>query len=378
MDVPPQFKSPGFSREKLLPLLEQGRLDGILLTSPENVFYTTGYTVLPSSGNPILYSLRNRLPFYVFVDRRGKVSLLCWGFSTFGVEFGADEVIGFENYAGALEALEALLTKQMGPQHTLGIESTCPYYVLALLEEKVKPGGLQVVDGIMAQLRLIKSDAEIDLIQKSTEIIETTLAELYDLAYVGMSRLELMQEGKARLYKNGATGISHLTFTFGHANPEIAIGETLQEGDLVTMDLGGIYQGYTSDNRRYMFAGVPPAALLEHYEAMVRIVDAVGEALVPGTSYAELFKYALDLFEKHAVEPLERFNHVGHNIGLETEEEWLTDDPNLSVRAGMTINIELYSIAATGHFIGDEETYLIDSSGPTRISHLPRQIKLVA
>ena len=43
----------------------------MLLSSPENVFYTTGYTALPSSGNPILYTLRNRLPYFSHVDSEG-------------------------------------------------------------------------------------------------------------------------------------------------------------------------------------------------------------------------------------------------------------------------------------------------------------------
>ena len=69
---------------------------------------------------------------------------------------------------------------------------------------------------------------------------------------------------------------------------------------------------------------------------------------------------------------------MGHNIGLETEEEWL-DAP---VRAppstpGMAINIELYTLTETGNQIGNEETYFISDSGPERVSVLPREIRVV-
>jgi len=97
----PRFHPPGFDRQKACELMKARDVDGILLTSPENVFYTTGYTALPGSGNPILYALRNRLPFFSYVDTEGRVSLLCWGFSTEGVDFGADDVIGFNDIAGA-------------------------------------------------------------------------------------------------------------------------------------------------------------------------------------------------------------------------------------------------------------------------------------
>ena len=373
-----RFHPIGLDQSKLRALIQRHDLAGILLTSPENVFYTTGYTALPSSGNPILYTLRNRLPFFSYVNREGQTTLLCWGFSAEGVDFGADALIGFNDFAGALHEVRTLLARELADGERLGIESTCPYYVLRLIEETVPHSGVPVVvDGIMASLRLIKSAAEIALLKKSTEIIEQTVGELYGILHRGMSRVDLTREAKYRMIRNGATGISHITFSFAQANPEVAIAETLDEGRLVTLDLGGIYDGYCSDNRRYAYSGQIPRSLLDRYNAMIEIVDAVGAALVPGTTYAELFGLGLDLYEQHDIAALARFTHVGHNIGLETEEQWLDDDPHSKVEAGMVINIELYSIAETGEQIGNEETYIVGPAGPERISVLPREITLV-
>jgi len=114
--------------------------------------------------------------------------------------------------------------------------------------------------------------------------------------------------------------------------------------------------------------------LQQRYDTMVEIVDAVGAALIPGTSYASIFRRAIELYEHHGIKLLERFTHVGHNMGLETEEQWLDDDATATIEAGMVINIELYSMAETGEQIGNEETYVVQPSGPTRISVLPREI----
>jgi Xaa-Pro aminopeptidase len=356
---------------------EQG-LGGLLLTSPENVFYTTGYTALPSSGNPILYTLRNRLPFFSYIDGDGTITLLCWGFSAEGVDFGADRLVGFNDAAGALRAVSSVVGQALPAGQRLGIESTCPIYLVTLLQEQDLLGQAPVVaDSLLASLRLIKSPEEIALLKKSTEIIETTVAELYGLLHLGMSRLELMHEARHRMIRNGAMGISHITFSFAGANPEVAIDETLEAHRLATLDLGAIYEGYCSDNRRYAYCGQAPDSLLDRYAAMVEIVDAVGNALVPGARYADLYQLAIDLFARHDVPLLGRFSHVGHNIGLETEEQWLDDDPVATVQAGMVINIELYSHAPTGEQIGNEETYVIQETGPIRISTLPRQIRLV-
>lgn len=373
-----RFHPAGLDKEKVRRLMDEQNLDGLLLTSPENVFYTTGYTALPSSGNPILYTLRNRLPFFSYVTRGGHVTLLCWGFSAENVDFGYDSLVGFNDFGGALRALRTLLRDTLAAEARLGIESTCPYYVLNELQDAgLSTVSLSVADGLLARLRLIKSTAEIELLKTSTAIIEKTVDELYGVLQRGMSRIDLTREAKYRMIRNGATGISHITFSFAQANPEVAIGEPLDEGRLVTLDLGGIYNGYCSDNRRYAYAGAIPDSLLRRYEVMVEIVDRVGAALIPGASYADIFNLALDLYAEHGISNLARFTHVGHNIGLETEEEWLTDNSEARVEEGMVINIELYSIAETGEQIGDEETYAIGADGPARISGLPRVIRQV-
>jgi Xaa-Pro aminopeptidase len=373
-----QFGTAGFDKRKLHALMQERGLDGILLTSPENVFYTTGYTTLPSAGNPILYTLRNRLPFFSYMDAAGDVTLLCWAFAAESVEFGADAVIGFNDHGGAMRAVEELVGERLGADGTLGVESTCPYSILQLLEgigrTRQPPA---IVDWLLDRLRLIKSPAEVELLERSLQIVEQSVAELYDTLHLGMSRMDLTQNAKERMAHNGAGGMSHVTFSFASANPEFAIHEPLERGSLVTLDLGGVYGGYCSDNRRYAYGGPVPASLQERYEAMVDIVDTVGAALVPGASYGSLYQLALDEFADHGIELLKRFTHTGHNIGIETEEQWLDDSDDLTVASGMVICIELYSIAETGQQIGDEETYVIEAAGPRRISVLPREIRVV-
>jgi Xaa-Pro dipeptidase len=373
-----RFGTAGFDKRKLHALMQERGLDGIVLTSPENVFYTTGYTTLPSAGNPILYTLRNRMPFFSYVDAAGDVTLLCWAFAAESVEFGADAVIGFNDHAGAMAALRALVGERLTAGQTLGVESTCPFSVLQLLDDVRGAGeAVTVVDDVVNRLRLIKSPAEIALLERSIQIVEQSVQELYDTLHLGMSRMDLTRDAKERMARNGAGGMSHVTFSFASANPEFAIHEPLEIGSLVTLDLGGVYEGYCSDNRRYAYGGPVPASLQERYEAMVEIVDSVGAALVPGASYASLYQLALDRFDDHGIELLKRFTHTGHNIGIETEEQWLDDSPDLAVEAGMVICIELYSIAETGQQIGNEETYVIEDTGPRRISVLPREIRVV-
>ena len=373
-----RFAPVGLDTEALSHAMRSRGLAALLLTSPENVYYTTGYTTLPSAGNAILYMLRNRLPFFSLVTTDGRVTLLCWKFSTWNMEFGVDAVVGFNNLAEGIQAVRSVVAQALGARGVLGIESNCPYLVLEGVGALTGAVRTRVADDLLDQLRLVKSEPELACLQTSIDIIETTCSELFGVLRIGMGRNELTREAKVRLMRNGADGISHLTFSFGQANPEFDIDEPLAPGHLVTLDLGGIYRGYCSDNRRYAYAGQVPDELRDCYERMVAIVDAVGEALVPGTSHAQLMDLARALYARHGLEPLPRFNHVGHNIGLETEERWLDDDADARIRPGMVINVELYTMAATGDQIGDEETYAVGPNGPTRLSRLPREIREIS
>jgi Xaa-Pro aminopeptidase len=232
---------------------------------------------------------------------------------------------------------------------------------------------LALADRVITDARLIKSPPEIERLARSLAIVERTVGELFGELELGASRVALMERAKRALLAGGADGVGHVTFTFGTTNPEIALDEALEPGRLAVLDLGAIVDGYCSDNRRYAYAGEVPAQLRERHETMVAIVDAVGAGLLPGTPYRDIQELTRSLHREHGVELMPRFTHAGHNIGLETEEEWIVDDTDATVRSGMVINIELYSLL-DGVQIGDEETYVIGDA-PRRISVLPRAIR---
>ncbi|MEW5938053.1 MAG: aminopeptidase P family N-terminal domain-containing protein, partial [Chloroflexota bacterium] len=239
----------GLDRARLTALLQARGLDGLFLSSPENVFYATGLPCLPTSGNPIIYALRNQLPFFAFAGSDGSLSLLCWAQAAMGIEYGTEDVRSFFTYDMAVGELAAFVQEKLKPGCALGVDSTFPYSALQLIQENVEPINFIVADDLIHELQLVKSAAEIERIRQSTLIVDKTVMELAGVLRPGMSRLELIQEAKARLHKNGAHGVDHVTVAFGPANPEVALNETLEANQIVTLDLGAVYEGYVSDNR---------------------------------------------------------------------------------------------------------------------------------
>ncbi|MBP8972888.1 MAG: aminopeptidase P family protein [Anaerolineae bacterium] len=371
-----RFEPLGLNKAELLKRMGEAGLDGVLLTSPENVFYTTGYPALPSSGNPILYALRNVLPFFSYVSARGKTTLLCWGGAATGVTYGVDAVKTFPDIAGAYQELASVLSADLTSSSRLGIESSCPYAVLQVAGQIVQPQHLVTVDRAMMLTRMVKSSQEVALLEKSIQVVEQTVSELMDMVHLGVDRPSLMQAAKVGMMRRGASGISHVTLSFGASNPEVEVYEKLQSGKLVTLDLGAIVSGYYSDTRRLMFSGEIPSGMSALHQTMCAIVDEVGGALAPGKTFGEVYDLAMALYDRQGLKPF--IPNIGHTIGLQVEEIWLyPENAALVLEAGIVLNLEMYAVYETGELIGDEETYVIAESGVRQLTHLPTPIRPV-
>lgn len=369
-----KFETIGFYKETLLKKMKEKDIDAVLLTTPENVMYTTGYPCLPGSGNPILFALRNQFPFVSFIEPDGSVTLGCWIGAVLGdVQFGCDHMEIWADRSGAQITLKNIFSVKCLSGKTIGIESRMPVYMRDIILQTAKDVKFEYIDDVMDSLRLIKSEYELDMIIKATMIAEATLKELIaEVVRPGITRPELIQEAKWRMIRNGATGVGHVTISFGTSNPEVSINETLGEGQLVAIDLGASYYGYLSDIRRHAFTGEVPEALSALNKKMVDIVDEVSKYLVPGTTAREIYDQAVKIYEREGLIPL--IVTAGHSIGLMTEEAWLYGGSDFELSPDMVINIELYYNFAEGVEIGDEETYIVTETVPRRITALPTEI----
>ena len=369
-----KFYPAGFNISRFMNLMESFGVDGVLITSPENVFYITGYPSLPSSGNPILFAIRNHYPFYAYINRKGETFLIAWEYSLLDIDLGVDHLIKHVNQDHALKGLRELLQQELGVGSNLGLESTCPFQLTTIIQDWVSPSKITVVDEIFDQLRLIKSPTELSILKKSCRIVEQTFLDLLPLIKPGLYRSDLIKASKARMIHNGASGIGHCTISFGASNPEVEINEVLEKDRLVIIDLGAMHYGYASDIRRMLYTGQVPKKMKLLHSIMCKIVETIGNSLVPGAAVKDLCAQAEMLLLRNGLEP--NFTHIGHTMGLQTEEIWCDRTSTMKLEPGMVVNVELYSMMSTGENIGDEETYIVTNDSSERITQLPREIRM--
>jgi Xaa-Pro aminopeptidase len=163
------------------------------------------------------------------------------------------------------------------------------------------------------------------------------------------------------------------------ASPYGASRRVLQAGDLVVVDIGSTWGGYTGDESRTYVVG--PAT--EEQRALFAVAraaeDAVLEMLRPGVAVADLYAAAEAVVAQGALPyfspgSLTLPGFVGHGIGLELDEPpilWPRDEAR--VQAGMVLAIEIeVSAPAWGMMVKLEDTVVVRADGHEILTVTPR------
>lgn len=199
----------------------------------------------------------------------------------------------------------------------------------------------------------IKSKAEIDLMRKPCQIVAVILQELQELVKPGVSTFDLDLYAQTRTKELGAKPAFKGYHGFPASlcvsiNEEVVHGipskkRILQEGDIVGVDFGVIYDGWFGDSAKtYPVGKVSPEAM--------KLIENTEKCLYLGIEQAKAGNHLFDI--GHAiqsfVEPLGYGvvrEFVGHGIGRSLHED--PQVPNFGVKGrgmqlkeGMVLAIE--------------------------------------
>jgi Xaa-Pro aminopeptidase len=202
-------------------------------------------------------------------------------------------------------------------------------------------------------MRQIKSPGEIALLTKAIELsVDAQLAAmrmvrpgLYEYQ-VAARMVEIHAYGGCETEAYAPIVGTGLHSTILHFNELDAL---IQDGDVVLMDVGGQYSGYTADITRTLPAnGHFTPRQREIYEIVLGAQNAVLAAMKPGMTLGRqgpnsLFTIAYDYINTHGADRQGRslgryFIHgLGHHIGLEVHD---AGDPNRPLEPGMVVTDE--------------------------------------
>jgi methionyl aminopeptidase len=199
---------------------------------------------------------------------------------------------------------------------------------------------------------IIKSQREIELMRRAGEITALTLKEVERYIKPGITTMELDKIAEEFILSQKATP----TFKGYHGfpasictsiNKEVVHGipglRTLKDGDIISIDVGAVFEGYNGDAARTFPVGNVEANA-------IRLIEVARQSFFEGIAFAKPKFRLSDI--SHAVQNyVEGHNfsvvrdYVGHGIGQNMHED--PQIPNFGppgkgprLRPGMTLAIE--------------------------------------
>lgn len=228
--------------------------------------------------------------------------------------------------------------------------------------------------GLIQGLRVIKNQDEIQAIRAAQDLADRTFAEVRPLIRAGVRESDIAFEIESRFRKAGGENAFPSIVASGPngAKPHAGASErVIEDGDMVTIDMGAKLGGYNSDMTRTVAVGQPSAELRRIYNAVLEAEQAAVKAVKPGVKTADLDKLARDILTTHGLG--EAFAHsLGHGVGLEVHEApGLRGTSEEVLAAGMVITIEPGAYIPGLGGVRIEDLVLVTENGYEVLSHSP-------
>jgi len=242
---------------------------------------------------------------------------------------------------------------------------------------------------LMIPLRSVKSDWEIEQLQKAIAITGSGIKNIMKKAKVGMMEYELDAILKYEINRSGmkhigfksiiAAGKNAATLHYEKNNSKIG------KDEMVLLDVGAACNGYSADiSRTFPVTGKFTKRQKQVYSEVLSINKQIIEMVKPGVGFKELNKKTVELIQnslmklkliKDKTEYRKYYMHsVGHHLGMDTHDLGTRDSV---LEAGNVITIEpgIY-IPEESIGVRIEDDILVTSNGYQNLSeNIPKEIK---
>ena len=342
--------------------MQRHDLAAILLTTEPEVRYFTGFhtrfwespsrpwfVILPQNGAPVavIPSIGAALMGQTWVE----------DIRTWSAPDPIDDGVSL-----LIDALQ-----QIGGGGRIGVPSGMESHLRMPLADfgRLQAAGLVFGDdaGIIAQLRAVKAEAEIEKIARACTIAGRAFDRVGEVARQG-AKLDSVFRGFQRLLlEEGADWVPYLA---GGAGPKgyadvisPAGPQPLAMGDVLMLDTGAVWDGYFCDFDRNFSIGVPARQMAQPWNQLLEAALAGVEAARPGAEAADVWRAMASV-----VGGGDTAGRLGHGLGMQlTEGLSLTARDHTVLEAGMVITLEPGIETGDGMMLVHEENIVIRDGG---------------
>lgn len=345
-------------------LMKNKGFDAVLVTSPENHLYMSGF------GNPDGTLLICADSAYALQDFRY-------------IEAAKREINGddFEVVMPDRRVREWLreALPYAGVKTLAYEDESMPCREMEILKKALRGVDMVPAGDIFSELRVIKDESEVECIVKAQRIAEQSFEELLGEITYDCTETYLAAKLEFLMKKNGSEGISFDTIAVSGRNSSSPHGVPrnvrIEKGPL-TFDFGAMIGGYHSDMTRTVIVGRADGEMRSLYNKVLEAQLAVLDVIKEGESMYKMDKIARDIIDSDK-RYRGAFGHsLGHGVGLQIHEA-----PNLSpssggdvLRAGHIVTVEpgIYLEGRYGCRI--EDMVHITEGGAENLTKCPKDI----
>ncbi|WP_161889230.1 aminopeptidase P N-terminal domain-containing protein [Pontibacter russatus] len=174
---------------------------------------------------------------------------------------------------------------------------------------------------IMHQLRAVKSEQEVALIQQACDITEKAFRRLLGFIRPGVMEYEIEAEICHEFLRNRSRGPAYASIIASGGNACILHyvdnNQECEDGELVLMDFGAEYANYAADMTRTVpVSGKFTPRQRDIYNSVLTVMRAASQMLVPGNTLDQYHKFVGTLMENELI-----------RLGLLNESDVRNQDP---------------------------------------------------
>ncbi|MEU9191511.1 aminopeptidase P family protein [Streptomyces hundungensis] len=345
-------------------------LAGVLVAPGPDLVYLTGYRptavterltvlVLAAGQEPVLVVPTLEAPDAEHADGAAALTLRDW-------------TDGKDPYAVTAPLLDVNgrfgVSDNAWAMHLLGFQKELPGTSYVSLTEA------------LPMLRAVKDEHELARLDAAGAAADEAYGEIVKVAFAGRKETDVAADLAALLLTYGHSQVDFTVVGSGPngANPHHEAGDrTIEHGDMVVLDFGGLKHGYGSDTTRTVHVGEPSAAEQRVHDVVREAQQAGFDAVRPGVACQDIDRAARAVIADAGYG--EYFIHrTGHGIGVTTHEPpYMIEGEERPLVPGMCFSIEP-GIYLPGRFgVRIEDIVTVTSDGGRRLNNTDRAMAIV-
>jgi Xaa-Pro dipeptidase len=264
----------------------------------------------------------------------------------------------------------------------LAAESTMRFFIISGIQQISSAYQIIPADSLVRACRLIKSSAELALMQIANDITITALRYVHARVALGMHASDIVAlMDKSTIALGGAPEFSLVLLNEASAYPHGSKRpQQIREGSVILMDCGCAVHGYQSDISRTWVFGEATPAQTKLWNTVKRGQEIALESAKLDVAVGSIDDAVRRYYEDQGFGPGYRLpglpHRTGHGIGLDGHEPaYLVHGDSTPLQVGMCFSDEP-GIYIPGEFgVRLEDCWFMTSSGPKLFTPLAKSLQ---